>query len=552
MTDPSYAELVRDRFGPFPDAAWDDAPDSALLRRILGRRTHRAYEKRGVPAPLLRLLGLTALSASAKSDFQQASIITVQDPARRAALAAPFPAMPWIGEAPAFLVFCGDARRLERLGTMRGHKQDNGSLEGFFNAAVDAALVLQTFILAAEGVGLGCCPISVLRNQVDTVAAILELPPKVFPVAGLCVGWPNSAGHVSMRLPPTLTMHTDRYDDANLAAEIDAYDAAREARHPTPRDKQRAPKTFGYADRYGWSEDKARQSAQGEGAAFPPWSMSRILHTRRGILGTAVMGASALALGVRGAAAATLDEIKKRGYMLVATEDDYRPFEFFKDGVATGYDTELLNILRKKAGFEIRQDTIPWTGLLPGIDTGKYDAGVTAALITKERQQYLDFTSPVSDATIYYVKRAKDASINSIKDLSGKTVGVQAGSAMLQALPQLAAMLAKDGGKLGKVVQYVSYPEAYQDLAIGRTDYVTNTVINLKLLVEEKPGIFTVGQPVAGKTYIAWPVKKGNTSVLNFLNAFLAEERKNGEMYKLQKQWLGQSFEDMPESWTAA
>jgi polar amino acid transport system substrate-binding protein len=279
--------------------------------------------------------------------------------------------------------------------------------------------------------------------------------------------------------------------------------------------------------------------------------MARLHTTRR----TALLGAAAAASATllpRAGRAATLDEIKARGSMEVATEDDYRPFEFVKDGVPTGFDTELLAMLRKTVSFKINQAIIPWTGLLPGVDTGKYDAAVTGALITKERQAFLDFTSPVSDATIYYVKRAKDTSINSVKDLSGKTVGVQAGSAMLQALPQLDAMLAKEGGKLGKVVQYVSYPEAYQDLALGRTDFVTNTVINLNLLIKEKPGVFTLGQPVAAKTYIAWAVKKGNTSLLAFLNDFLLAQRKNGEMYKLQTQWFGQSFEDMPESFTIA
>jgi polar amino acid transport system substrate-binding protein len=282
--------------------------------------------------------------------------------------------------------------------------------------------------------------------------------------------------------------------------------------------------------------------------------MSRLITTRREILRTAGMTAiAAAAAGLpHGARAATLDEIKQRGYMIVATEDDFRPFEFVKDGVPTGFDTELLKLLRKTVPFEIRQEIIPWTGLLQGVDTGKYDAAVTAALITKERLQFLDYCSPVSDATIYYVKRANDKNITSIKDLSGKTVGVQAGSAMLAALPQLEAMLAQTGGKLGTVTQYVSYPEAYQDLAIGRTDFVTNTVINLNLLIKEKPGVFELGQPVAAKTYIAWPVKKGNTSVLGLLNGFLAAERKSGEMYKLQKEWFGQSFEDMPESFTPA
>ena len=268
--------------------------------------------------------------------------------------------------------------------------------------------------------------------------------------------------------------------------------------------------------------------------------------TRRTLMGAAA-AAAAMTVLPRGSHAATLDEIKQRGTMQVATEDDFRPFEFVKDGTPTGFDTELLNILRKSAPFKIDQAIIPWTGLLPGVDTGKYDAAVTAALITKERQEFLDFCSPGSDATLYYIKRAKDKSINDVADLNGKTLGLQAGSAMLQAVPQLEAMLAKTGGKVGKVVQYVSYPEAYQDLALGRTDYVTNTVINLNLLMKEKPGVFALGQPVAAKTYIAWAVKKGNTSVLNFLNDFLLAQRKNGELYKLQTQWLGQSFEDMPE-----
>ena len=115
-------------------------------------------------------------------------MIRVAERGRRDRLAALVPDMPWIGNAPVFLVFCGDARRLERIGELRGHGQGNGRLEGFFNAAIDAALVMQTFILAAETAGLGCCPISVLRNHAAAVAEILELPDLVFPVAGLCLG----------------------------------------------------------------------------------------------------------------------------------------------------------------------------------------------------------------------------------------------------------------------------------------------------------------------------------------------------------------------------
>jgi FMN reductase [NAD(P)H] len=270
----SYDVEWRARFGDEAGLA-PDLPDVPWLRQVLMRRTHRRYAERPVPEPLLRLLLATAFSASSKSDFQQASVIRVEDHHRRDRLAALVPDMPWIGNAPVFLVFCGDAYRLERIGELREHRQDNGTLEGFFNAAIDAALVLQTFVLAAETAGLGCCPISVIRNHAEAAAEILGLPDKVFPVAGLCVGYPAIAGHVSMRLPLEVTVHNDHYEDQRLAEAIDTYDQRRDARYSLPREQQRSPEDFGYASFYGWSEDKARQATRAEGQGFSRYLRAR-------------------------------------------------------------------------------------------------------------------------------------------------------------------------------------------------------------------------------------------------------------------------------------
>jgi FMN reductase [NAD(P)H] len=265
----TYQDELRARFGIDVDLG-DEVPDDGWLRRVLMRRTQRSYGDRLVPDALVHLLLAAAFSASSKSDYQQASVIRLKDRNRRDRLAALFPDMPWIGTAPVFLVFLGDARRLERLGGLRGHRQDNGALEGFFNATVDAALALQTCVLAAETVGLGTCPISVLRNRIIEVAEILELPEKVFPVAGLCLGYPVQQGFISMRLPLAATVHVDRYDDAGLAQSVDAYDRCRDARHSI-KDRQRDPARFGTAAFYGWSEDKARQAMTPEGVGFAAW-----------------------------------------------------------------------------------------------------------------------------------------------------------------------------------------------------------------------------------------------------------------------------------------
>lgn len=261
------AKAFADRFGVTSDnPAFDSLPPE--LARILARRTHRAYAERPVPQDLIEALLAVSLSASSKSDFQQASVVIVNDRSLRADIGRHFPAMPWIGESPRFLVFCGDSLRLEKLGALRGHHQTNRNLEGFLNASVDAALTMQAFILAAEMAGLGCCPISVIRNKMPQMAQLLGLPDGVFPVAGLCVGYPAGEGHISMRLPMSVTVHHDRYDDSELMSEIEAYDTRREAVHPTEPDRQRNQARFGIASSYGWSEDKARQAANPEGAAF--------------------------------------------------------------------------------------------------------------------------------------------------------------------------------------------------------------------------------------------------------------------------------------------
>jgi nitroreductase/FMN reductase [NAD(P)H] len=88
----------------------------------------------------------------------------------------------------------------------------------------------------------------------------------VFPIAGLAVGWPARDGEVALRLPLAARVHADRFDDSQLAAQIDAYDRRRAAVQPYRRQRDEA--RFGKAELYGWSEDKARQYARPERADF--------------------------------------------------------------------------------------------------------------------------------------------------------------------------------------------------------------------------------------------------------------------------------------------
>lgn len=252
----AIAAALSERFGE--DIAIDPAlPGLDELAQIAGHRSHRRFLPRAVTPDLLRLLCATALSAPSKSDLQQCDIVIVTDTAIRAGIVATIPDMPWIMDAPVFLVFVANGERLPMLAKLHDKPFPNDHLDQFFNAAVDAAIVLATFLRAASAVGLGCCPISAVRDHPQTVSDLLRLPRRVIPVAGLCVGWPAQTGEVTPRLSLRTTVIENGYRERDLAGEIDAYDRRRAALRPYRR--QRSPERWGEADFYGWSEDKARQ-----------------------------------------------------------------------------------------------------------------------------------------------------------------------------------------------------------------------------------------------------------------------------------------------------
>lgn len=133
-----------------------------------------------------------------------------------------------------------------------------------------------------------------------------------------------------------------------------------------------------------------------------------------------------------GVQAADLAEIEKRGALKIATEDDYAPFNFITDGKPDGFHKDVLAELKAYTSkFKLEQSILPWTGLLASVSAGQYDVAITGALVTDDRLKVFDFVAPVASAQHYYVKRAGDDSIKSVADLNGKTMGVQAGSALL-------------------------------------------------------------------------------------------------------------------------
>lgn len=260
----TISELIRQRFGLRQgeelsrDAASDDVLNTTI-EDLLNRRSIRRYTDEPIDNEVLDTLLACAQSAPTKSNLQQYSIIVVSDASLRQRLAEHCPKTPQLTTCPVFLVFCADTRRNQRVAKFRNHNYANNNLDGFVNAVIDAAMAMQCLITAAESMGLGCAAISEIRDRIEQVSALLELPPGVFPIAGLTLGKPAAPGFINQRLAPHVVIHQDRYDDSDLETDTETYDARRHAIYPIPDEAQMHTDKYGTADDYRWSENTARQ-----------------------------------------------------------------------------------------------------------------------------------------------------------------------------------------------------------------------------------------------------------------------------------------------------
>lgn len=262
----SIKDALDFRFGDEVPEVPDVVSASPFAGQLAARRSHRNFKPDPLDPDLVRSLCALAMCAPAKSDLQQRDIVIVEDPGQRAKLMDIIPGNRWMLTAPSYLVFCANNRRQRQIADWREKPFVNDHLDAFFNASVDAGIVLATFMMAAESVGLGCCPVSAIRNRSREVSDLLGLPDHVFAVAGLGLGWPAEEGKISMRLPLPATVHTDRFSEDGLRDRIDDYDKRRAEAQPFS--SQRAVEEFGESDAYGWSEDKARQYAEPDRADF--------------------------------------------------------------------------------------------------------------------------------------------------------------------------------------------------------------------------------------------------------------------------------------------
>jgi polar amino acid transport system substrate-binding protein len=255
-----------------------------------------------------------------------------------------------------------------------------------------------------------------------------------------------------------------------------------------------------------------------------------------------------LAFSLSGAAFAddALSKMKASGVLKVGTETEFAPFDFIDAGQHVGLNVDLFEEVGKELGVKIEWVTLPWDGVLPALEAGKFDMVAGPATITKARMEHYRFTPPIAEATVALLKRKGDASVTKPEDIAGKTVGE--GKATSQ-LAQTKAYGDKLPGGI-KIKEYVGYNEAYADLAAGRVVAVGNSLPNIAFVAKQKPDTFEVVLPTFGtKTYFGFIYRKDPDfkSLDDAVDAALLKIKNDGRMATLQKKWFGTSF-DTPDS----
>ena len=197
---------------------------NSTIELLKNHRSIRKFKPDAISDETLQELILAGQAASSSSFIQAYSIIDITDQTLRNGLMECASNQAYVSSAPRFLVFCADNSRLIGNAVKAGLSPDAGYAEQLLNSSIDAALVAQNILIAAESLGLGGVYIGALRNNPERVIELLSLPEHVYPLFGMCLGYPDQDPGLKPRLPLNAVLHSNGYQADRYSEHSNAYD----------------------------------------------------------------------------------------------------------------------------------------------------------------------------------------------------------------------------------------------------------------------------------------------------------------------------------------
>ena len=266
-------------------------------------------------------------------------------------------------------------------------------------------------------------------------------------------------------------------------------------------------------------------------------------------LGLALLGAASGAARAQDASTKdALAKVKAAGTLRVGTETAFAPFDFIDAGRHVGLNVDLFEALGQDMGLKIQWVALPWEGVLPALEAGKFDVVAGPVTITKARQERYRFLPPIADATDALLKRPNEPELTKPADIAGLVVGAGKASSQLAQLQDFAKTL----GQPVTIREYVGNTDAYADLAAGRIAAVANSYTNIAYVAKQRPDTFAVVEPPFGpKSYFGYLIPKApeSAALADALSAEIVKMKADGRLTALQKKWFG-AASDTPDAVT--
>lgn len=277
--------------------------------------------------------------------------------------------------------------------------------------------------------------------------------------------------------------------------------------------------------------------------------------TRRALLAVPALAALAGALGGcsqdgskdAGSSAGSSQTSDEGRTLVVAMELAYPPFET-KDGAGepSGISVDFMRDFGEAYGYDIVIENTAWDGLIPSLQTGKADCVISSMTITDERKQTVDFSDAYAQAQLAILANS-GSGISSVDDLNqqGKTVAVKTGStgdvyATNHLTEATITRLADESACVTEVVQGRADGFIYDQLTIYRNHEANPDTTEAVFIPFQDPEEWGIA------------VKKGDTELLDELNAFIADSKDNGEFDRLTEKYLAEekaAFDELGFTW---
>ena len=197
---------------------------SSVIDLLKSHRSIRKFTDKAIDPEILNDIFLAGQAAATSSFLQGSTIIRVTNEKTRETLAELAGNQPYVRSAAEFMVFCADLKRAGNYCREYDKPFEGDYTEHFIIATVDVALMAQSLVTAAESVGLGICYIGGIRNNPIDVSRLLKLPKGVYPVFGLCLGYPDQNPEIKPRLPLSVIVKNEVYNEDSDQEKIREYD----------------------------------------------------------------------------------------------------------------------------------------------------------------------------------------------------------------------------------------------------------------------------------------------------------------------------------------